>query len=149
MSLAPWGYTLLATGALPQVLPTREQEGFTLGFHIVLVPFGVASTFLMLLFALGAVSGTIPSLSGENASRVRFAAFPSPYPCAPQPTSRYATPEIGKKLLAVARRVNRARKKRGPPRSHQRSLRTPLRTPRSCPIDRGRPRRLPRRASCS
>ncbi len=44
MSLAPWGYTLLATGALPQVLPTREQEGFTLGFHIVLVPFGVAST---------------------------------------------------------------------------------------------------------
>jgi cytochrome d ubiquinol oxidase subunit I len=72
----------------PQLLPAREQMAFTLGFHIVLVPFGVAFTFLMLvanyrgirrgdqtalllarrwsqvaavLFAVGAVSGTVLS----------------------------------------------------------------------------------------
>jgi cytochrome bd ubiquinol oxidase subunit I len=71
-----------------QMLPAREQMAFTLGFHIVLVPFGVAFTFLMLvanyrgirygdadalrlaerwskvsavLFAVGAVSGTVLS----------------------------------------------------------------------------------------
>jgi len=71
-----------------QLLPAREQMAFTLGFHIVLVPFGVAFTFLMLvanyrglrrgddtalllarrwsqvaavLFAVGAVSGTVLS----------------------------------------------------------------------------------------
>ena len=72
----------------PQVLPARQQMAFTLGFHIILVPFGVAFTFLMLvanyrgirrddrtalllarrwsqvaavLFAVGAVSGTVLS----------------------------------------------------------------------------------------
>src|ERR671921_3018985 len=72
----------------PQLLPAREQMAFTLGFHIILVPFGVAFTFLMLianyrgirradetalllarrwsqvagvLFAVGAVSGTVLS----------------------------------------------------------------------------------------
>jgi cytochrome d ubiquinol oxidase subunit I len=72
----------------PQLLPAREQMAFTLGFHILLVPFGVAFTFLMLvanyrgirrgdqtalllarrwsqvaavLFAVGAVSGTVLS----------------------------------------------------------------------------------------
>jgi cytochrome bd ubiquinol oxidase subunit I len=72
----------------PQLLPAREMMAFTLGFHIVLVPFGVAFTFLMLLmnyrglrrrdadalllarrwsqvsavlFAVGAVSGTVLS----------------------------------------------------------------------------------------
>src|SRR5947207_15362011 len=71
-----------------QLLPAREQMAFTPGFHIVLVPFGVAFTFLMLvanyrglrrgddtalllarrwsqvaavLFAVGAVSGTVLS----------------------------------------------------------------------------------------
>ena len=71
-----------------QLVPAREQMAFTLGFHIVLVPFGVAFTFLMLLanwrglrrddadalalaqrwskvaavlFAVGAVSGTVLS----------------------------------------------------------------------------------------
>jgi cytochrome bd ubiquinol oxidase subunit I len=71
-----------------QLLPAREQMAFTLGFHIVIVPFGVAFTFLMLLanyrgirrrdadalllaerwskvaavlFAVGAVSGTVLS----------------------------------------------------------------------------------------
>src|SRR3954463_914255 len=71
-----------------QLFPAREQMAFTLGFHIVLVPFGVAFTFLMLianyrgirrgddaalllarrwsqvagvLFAVGAVSGTVLS----------------------------------------------------------------------------------------
>src|SRR3954452_15540786 len=71
-----------------QLLPAREQMAFTLGFHIILVPFGVAFTFLMLianypgirrrdetamllarrwsqvagvLFAVGAVSGTVLS----------------------------------------------------------------------------------------
>jgi cytochrome d ubiquinol oxidase subunit I len=71
-----------------QMLPAREQMAFTLGFHIILVPFGVAFTFLMLianarglrrddadalllarrwsevaavLFAVGAVSGTVLS----------------------------------------------------------------------------------------
>src|SRR4051812_12476355 len=72
----------------PQMLPAREQMAFTLGFHIILVPFGVAFTFMMLLanyrgirkgdetamllarrwsqvaavlFAVGAVSGTVLS----------------------------------------------------------------------------------------
>jgi cytochrome bd ubiquinol oxidase subunit I len=79
---------LLAAGEPVQLLPAREQMAFTLGFHIVLVPFGVAFTFLMLvanyrgirrddrtamllarrwsqvaavLFAVGAVSGTVLS----------------------------------------------------------------------------------------
>src|SRR5207253_8561815 len=70
------------------LLSAREQMAFTLGFHIILVPFGVAFTFLMLdanyrgihrgddaalllarrwskvsavLFAVGAVSGTVLS----------------------------------------------------------------------------------------
>ena len=73
---------------LPQLLPAREMMAFTLGFHIMLVPFGVAFTFIMLiandrgirlgtqthlllarrwsqvaavLFAVGAVSGTVLS----------------------------------------------------------------------------------------
>ncbi|MEU3187893.1 cytochrome ubiquinol oxidase subunit I [Streptomyces sp. NPDC006923] len=72
----------------PQLLPAREQMAFTLGFHIILVPFGVALTALMLianyrglrrgdeqalllaqrwskvaavLFAVGAVTGTVLS----------------------------------------------------------------------------------------
>ncbi|HTF47619.1 MAG TPA: cytochrome ubiquinol oxidase subunit I [Pseudonocardia sp.] len=72
----------------PQLLPARQQMAFTLAFHIILVPFGVAFTFLMLvanyrgirrgdstalllarrwskvaavLFAVGAVSGTVLS----------------------------------------------------------------------------------------
>jgi cytochrome d ubiquinol oxidase subunit I len=80
---------LADAGDPPQLLPAREQMAFTLGFHIILVPFGVASTFLMLvanyrglrrhddtavllaerwsrvaavLFAVGAVSGTVLSL---------------------------------------------------------------------------------------
>src|SRR3954453_10360406 len=81
--------SLLAGAADPaQLFPAREQMAFTLGFHIVLVPFGVAFTFLMLianyrgirrgddaalllarrwsqvagvLFAVGAVSGTVLS----------------------------------------------------------------------------------------
>jgi cytochrome d ubiquinol oxidase subunit I len=77
-----------AAGDPPQLLPAREQMAFTLGFHIVLVPFGVAFTFIMMvanwralrrddaealllakrwskvaavLFAVGAVSGTVLS----------------------------------------------------------------------------------------
>ena len=34
---------------LPQLLPAREMMAFTLGFHIVLVPFGVAFTFITLI----------------------------------------------------------------------------------------------------
>lgn len=88
------GLSLVTVGAslVPadpaQLLPAREQMAFTLGFHIILVPFGVAFTFLMLianargirrndetalllarrwsqvaavLFAVGAVSGTVLS----------------------------------------------------------------------------------------
>jgi cytochrome d ubiquinol oxidase subunit I len=71
-----------------QLLPAREQMAFTLGFHIIVVPFGVAFTFIMMianyrgirygdeealvlakrwskvaavLFAVGAVSGTVLS----------------------------------------------------------------------------------------
>jgi cytochrome d ubiquinol oxidase subunit I len=78
----------LAAGEPAQLLPAREQMALTLGFHIILVPFGVAFTFLMLLanyrgirygdreamllaerwsivaavlFAVGAVSGTVLS----------------------------------------------------------------------------------------
>src|ERR1700712_3031044 len=80
--------SLAATHDPSQLLPAREQMAFTLGFHIVLVPFGLAFTFLMLianyrglrrgdaealllaqrwskvaavLFAVGAVSGTVLS----------------------------------------------------------------------------------------
>jgi hypothetical protein len=35
--------------APPQLLPAREQMAFTLGFHIILVPFGVALTFIMMV----------------------------------------------------------------------------------------------------
>src|SRR4051812_23255890 len=79
---------LAAAGDPSQLLPAREQMAFTLGFHIILVPFGVAFAFLMLvanyrgirrgdeaalllarrwskvaavLFAVGAVSGTVLS----------------------------------------------------------------------------------------
>jgi len=79
---------LAAVGDPSQLLPAREQMAFTLGFHIILVPFGVAFTFLMMmanyrairrgdadalllaqrwskvaavLFAVGAVSGTVLS----------------------------------------------------------------------------------------
>src|SRR5690348_16380827 len=79
---------LAQAGDPAQLLPAREMMAFTLGFHIVLVPFGVAFTFLMLvanyrglrrhddtalllaerwsgvaavLFAVGAVSGTVLS----------------------------------------------------------------------------------------
>jgi cytochrome bd ubiquinol oxidase subunit I len=78
-----------SSGADPsQLLPAREQMAFTLGFHIILVPFGVAFTFITMianwrglrrddhdamllaqrwsqvaavLFAVGAVSGTVLS----------------------------------------------------------------------------------------
>jgi cytochrome d ubiquinol oxidase subunit I len=81
--------SLLAAAADPsQLLPAREQMAFTLGFHIILVPFGVAFTFITMianwralrrddadalllaqrwskvaavLFAVGAVSGTVLS----------------------------------------------------------------------------------------
>jgi cytochrome d ubiquinol oxidase subunit I len=80
---------VLAGAADPsQLLPAREQMAFTLGFHIILVPFGVAFTFITMianyrglrrndaealllarrwsqvaavLFAVGAVSGTVLS----------------------------------------------------------------------------------------
>ncbi len=40
----------LPFAADPQsLLPARQMMAFTLGFHIVLVPFGVAFTFLMLV----------------------------------------------------------------------------------------------------
>ncbi len=74
--------------SMSPLLPAREQMAFTLGFHIILVPFGVAFTFIMMvanyrglrrgdevalmlaerwskvaavLFAVGAVSGTVLS----------------------------------------------------------------------------------------
>jgi cytochrome d ubiquinol oxidase subunit I len=79
---------LLSVASSSQLAAAREQMAFTLGFHIILVPFGVAFTFLMLalnyralrrddgdalllaqrwskvaavLFAVGAVSGTVLS----------------------------------------------------------------------------------------
>jgi cytochrome bd ubiquinol oxidase subunit I len=78
----------LLTADPSQLLPAREQMAFTLGFHIILVPFGVAFTFITMvanwrglrrddpealllaqrwsqvaavLFAVGAVSGTVLS----------------------------------------------------------------------------------------
>ncbi|MGY1602317.1 cytochrome ubiquinol oxidase subunit I [Geodermatophilus sp. SYSU D00815] len=87
-TIAAAGVDLLAAADPEQLLPARQQMAFTLGFHIVLVPFGVAFTFLMLLanwrglrrgddealllarrwsqvagvlFAVGAVSGTVLS----------------------------------------------------------------------------------------
>src|SRR5438874_9523902 len=82
------GMVLGAAGDPSQLLPAREQMAFTLAFHIILVPFGVAFTFFMLvanyrgirhgdadalllaerwskvaavLFAVGAVTGTVLS----------------------------------------------------------------------------------------
>src|SRR5438874_13730242 len=82
------GMVLAAAGDPSQLLPAREQMAFTLAFHIILVPFGVAFTFFMLvanyrgirrrdadamllaerwskvaavLFAVGAVTGTVLS----------------------------------------------------------------------------------------
>ena len=82
------GSLLASAGDPSQLLPAREQMGFTLGFHIILVPFGVAFTFITMianyrgirrrdqeamllaqrwskvaavLFAVGAVSGTVLS----------------------------------------------------------------------------------------
>ena len=40
--LATLAHHLAATGEPHQLLPARQQMAFTLGFHIVLVPFGVA-----------------------------------------------------------------------------------------------------------
>ncbi|MET8816357.1 cytochrome ubiquinol oxidase subunit I [Streptomyces sp. NPDC004549] len=85
----PAGVTAILAAADPdQLLPAREQMAFTLGFHIILVPFGVALTSLMLianyrglrkgdeaalllarrwskvaavLFAVGAITGTVLS----------------------------------------------------------------------------------------
>jgi cytochrome bd ubiquinol oxidase subunit I len=45
MTVAP----LFAAGEPSQLLPAREQMALTLGFHIILVPFGVAFTFITLL----------------------------------------------------------------------------------------------------
>ena len=86
-SLVAWGAAFLGEDPA-QLLPAREQMAFTLGFHILLVPFGVSFTFFMLLanyrgirrndptamllarrwsqvaavlFAVGAVSGTVLS----------------------------------------------------------------------------------------
>lgn len=80
--------SLAAAGDPSQLLPARQQMAFTLGFHIILVPFGVALTTLMLvanyrglrrgdndamllarrwskvsavLFAVGAITGTVLS----------------------------------------------------------------------------------------
>ena len=89
MTPLAWSAASLPFAADPSsLLPARQMMAFTLGFHIVLVPFGVAFTFLMLianhralrlgdrdaltlarrwshvaavLFAVGAVSGTVLS----------------------------------------------------------------------------------------
>ncbi len=88
-SLGSWASAQAALASDPaQLLPAREQMAFTLGFHIILVPFGVAFTFITMvanylgvrrgdrdalvlaerwskaaavLFAVGAVSGTVLS----------------------------------------------------------------------------------------
>src|SRR5207248_9637275 len=80
------GWLIVSAPDPTQLLPAREQMAFTLGFHIILVPFGVAFTFITMianyralrhsdadalllaqrwskvaavLFAVGAVSGTV------------------------------------------------------------------------------------------
>ncbi|MEV7323466.1 cytochrome ubiquinol oxidase subunit I [Streptomyces sp. NPDC093970] len=80
--------TLASADGPAQLLPARQQMAFTLGFHIILVPFGVALTTMMLvanyrglrhgdadamrlarrwskiaavLFAVGAITGTVLS----------------------------------------------------------------------------------------
>src|SRR4051794_38471924 len=86
--MSPFAVAHLAGTDPSQLLPAREQMAFTLGFHIILVPFGVAFTFITMianyrgirhrdaeamrlaqrwskvaavLFAVGAVSGTVLS----------------------------------------------------------------------------------------
>ena len=87
-TIASLGSAAIALKDPSQLLPARQQMAFTLGFHIVLVPFGVAFVFIMMianyrairrddhdalllaqrwskvaavLFAVGAVSGTVLS----------------------------------------------------------------------------------------
>ncbi|MEU6577334.1 cytochrome ubiquinol oxidase subunit I [Streptomyces sp. NPDC046805] len=87
VDLVPY-HVFLGAADPDQLLPAREQMAFTLGFHIILVPFGVALTTLMLianyrglrkgdedamvlarrwskvaavLFAVGAITGTVLS----------------------------------------------------------------------------------------
>jgi cytochrome bd ubiquinol oxidase subunit I len=49
-SLGSWvGAQAVLASDPAQLLPAREQMAFTLGFHIILVPFGVAFTFLMMI----------------------------------------------------------------------------------------------------
>ena len=84
----PWAAVIAGSPAPSNLLPARDQMAFTLGFHIILVPFGVAFTFITMvanwrglrrddadamllarrwskvaavLFAVGAVSGTVLS----------------------------------------------------------------------------------------
>src|SRR3954466_3689092 len=56
-----------------QLLPAREQMAFTLGFHIILVPFGVAFTFLMLIANTvgSAVATPTPCCSRSGGRRCR------------------------------------------------------------------------------
>ena len=45
-----WAAVAAQAAADPsQLLPAREQMAFTLGFHIILVPFGVAFTFITMI----------------------------------------------------------------------------------------------------
>ena len=41
--------SLTAAGDPSQLIPAREQMAFTLGFRIILVPFGVAFTFITMI----------------------------------------------------------------------------------------------------
>ncbi|WP_324273165.1 hypothetical protein [Blastococcus brunescens] len=77
---------LLAAADPEQLLPARQQMAFTLGFHIVLVPFGVAFTFLMLLANWrGLRRGTRRRwcwrAGGRRSPACSSPSVPSPAPC--------------------------------------------------------------------
>ena len=53
-----------------QLVPAREQMAFTLGFHIILVPFGVAFEGGVLVRRLRAITTTAKQVCVQHASQL-------------------------------------------------------------------------------
>ena len=73
---------VMAASDPANLLPAREQMAFTLGFHIVLVPFGVAFTTLMMVANYRGLRGDDESLllaeRWDNAADLYHVDAPTP-----------------------------------------------------------------------